>query len=66
MRQNHSRVYILLPRKHCKNDLLEKLPLFHFFKKRHITVYRVIDKRDEDVGQSDCSILESMSVRFYQ
>lgn len=32
-RQNHSRVYILLPQKQCKNDLLEKLLLFHCFKK---------------------------------
>ena len=66
MRQNHSRVYILLPRKHCKNDLLEKLPLFHFWSKRQITVYHAIDERHEYVGQLDGSIRDGMSIRFYQ
>ena len=49
-----------------QNDLLEKLLLFHYFKKHQITAYRAIDNRHEYVGQSDYSILESMSVRSYQ
>lgn len=64
-RQNHSRVYILLPQKHRKSDLLKKLSLFHFCSKCQITVYHAIDNRHKYVGQSDCRIRDSMSVRFY-